>query len=58
MRNADWNKEFPEVPDMVHDRVMEALEGLEEENGGNRRQDGSRQQAACPGQWGRVGESR
>lgn len=33
MRNSEWNREFPEVPDMVHQTVVSTLAGLEKQEG-------------------------
>ena len=31
MKHVDWNKEYPEVPDLVHRSVLSALSELEEQ---------------------------
>lgn len=31
MKHVDWNKEYPEVPDLVHQSVLDALSALEEQ---------------------------
>lgn len=31
MKHVDWNKEYPEVPDLVHRSVLDALSALEEQ---------------------------
>lgn len=35
MRHVDWNKEYPEVPDLVHRSVLDTLSALEEQEGPN-----------------------